>query len=57
MGDNGKLGWELLGFGLIFGGPVLGAVVVANKSPTTWAQAWAGAANLAQLLFGTRRSL
>lgn len=44
MGDNAKMGWELLGFGLMCAGPVLGAVVVSNKSPATWSRVWGVAA-------------
>ncbi len=46
MAENGKFGWELLGFGLIVGGPVLGAVVVSNKSPASWLAVWSVAAKL-----------
>ncbi len=43
MAENRNLGWELLGFGLIVGGPVVGAVLVANRSPAGW-RAFGGAA-------------
>lgn len=46
MANNGKLGWELLGFGLIVGGPVIGAVIVSNKSPAAWCAVWGMAAKL-----------
>lgn len=36
MQHDAKLGWELLCFGLMVGGPVLGAVILSNKSPATW---------------------
>ncbi len=36
MVETRNLGWELLGFGLIVGGPVVGAVIVSNKSPVAW---------------------
>lgn len=37
MVDNRQLLWELLGVGLIVGGPVAGSVILSNKSPETWA--------------------
>lgn len=36
----GKFGWEMLGFGLMVGGPVAGAVILANKSPGTSSSVW-----------------
>jgi hypothetical protein len=49
MADNGKLKWELLGFGLIVGGPAIGAVIVSNKSPAVWLAVWGAAAKLLKL--------
>lgn len=44
MDANAKMGWEILGFGMIVCGPVIGAVILSNKSPATWLQVWAVAA-------------
>lgn len=49
MTDNRRLGWELLGFGLIVGGPVFGAIIVSNKSPAAWLAVWEEAAKLIRL--------
>lgn len=46
MVDNRQLGWELIGFGLIVGGPVIGAVILSNKSPATWLAVWGLAAKV-----------
>jgi len=49
MADNRSLGWELFGFGLIVGGPTVGAVIVSNKSPAAWLAVWGVAAKLFKL--------
>lgn len=46
MVDNRQLGWELIDFGLIVGGPVIGAVILSNKSPATWLAVWGSAAKV-----------
>ncbi len=46
MVDSRNLAWELLGFGLIVGGPVVGAVIVSNKSPAAWLAVWGVATKL-----------
>jgi hypothetical protein len=46
MTTNAKIVWELLGFGLLLGGPVAGSVILSNKSPAVWAAVWGLASKL-----------